>query len=79
MTTTYPNADDYVQAVQHPQIAFSLAPLQGARFVVDPIWQIPRPASGNAAVVFRATVGDADRAAARSRLVPLDRACATAR
>jgi hypothetical protein len=53
---TYPNAQDYIQAVQQPQRAFRSPDLRGATFELHPTWGIPVPASGNAAVVFKATV-----------------------
>jgi hypothetical protein len=53
---TYPNAQDYTAAVQQPQHAFRLPELRRAHFDLHPTWGIPVPASGNAAVVFKATV-----------------------
>lgn len=58
----YPSAEDYVRAVQCPEDAFRSAALKTADFEVHPVLQIPMPASGNAAVVFRATVDGTDRA-----------------
>lgn len=52
----YPQANEYIQAVQHPLQAFRLPDLRGAVFDVHPLLQIPMPASGNAAVVFKAAV-----------------------
>jgi hypothetical protein len=62
MTTTFPTITDYVEAVQDPMETFRERKLQRAEFVLDPRWQVPRPASGNAAVVFRATVAGRDQA-----------------
>lgn len=59
---TYPSAEDYIRAVQNPDVAFSAPRLQAAQFAKDPIFDIPMPAAGNAAVVFRAEVDGGDRA-----------------
>jgi eukaryotic-like serine/threonine-protein kinase len=59
---TYPAVGDYVKAVQQPAKAFSLPELQKAKFEVDPRWQVPRPATGSSAVVFRAKVHGRDEA-----------------
>jgi eukaryotic-like serine/threonine-protein kinase len=53
---TYPDAQDYIQAVQHPARVFRRPELRKAEFDLHPLWGIPVPASGNAAVVFKATV-----------------------
>jgi hypothetical protein len=60
--STYPDAEDYVRAVQDPATAFRTPQLRGARFELHPRYGIPMPASGNAAVVFRAGVGGKDTA-----------------
>jgi hypothetical protein len=56
---SYPNAQDYIHAVQDPAAAFRLPELRGAVFDLHPIWGIPAPAAGNAAVVFKAAVDGA--------------------
>src|SRR3712207_1746819 len=58
----FPNAEDYVRAVQQPERVFQLPALRRAVFDVHPLFGIPMPASGNAAVVFRARVDGADAA-----------------
>ena len=58
----YPDAEDYVRAVQDPAAAFGPPLLKQAQFELHPIFGIPMPASGNAAVVFRASVGGRDTA-----------------
>ncbi len=58
----YPQAEDYIRAVQQPEQAFLRPELRSAEFEVHPVFRIPMPASGNAAVVFRADVGGADTA-----------------
>jgi predicted Ser/Thr protein kinase len=58
----YPSAEDYIRAVQNPASAFLVPAFQAAEFVTDPIWGMPVPASGTAAVVFQAEVGGEDRA-----------------
>ncbi len=60
--TAYPTAEDYVRAVQQPERVFQLPALRRAVFDVHPLYQIPMPASGNAAVVFRARVEGVDSA-----------------
>jgi hypothetical protein len=54
--TAFPSAEDYVRAVQDPLRSFHTPSLQQAVFATHPILQIPMPASGSAAVVFKATV-----------------------
>jgi hypothetical protein len=58
----YPGAEDYIRAVQEPQRVFRLPALRAAAFELHPVFGIPMPASGNAAVVFRAGVGGTDTA-----------------
>jgi hypothetical protein len=58
----YPEAEDYIRAVQQPARSFLLPELRGAVFEVHPVFRIPMPASGNAAVVFKAEVEGADTA-----------------
>ncbi len=58
----YPQAEDYIRAVQQPEQAFLRPELRSAEFELHPVFRIPMPASGNAAVVFRADVGGADTA-----------------
>src|SRR5215475_10923790 len=53
----YPNAEDYVRAVQQPDRVFRVPALRKAVFELHPLFGIPMPASGNAAVVFKADVG----------------------
>lgn len=60
--TAYPNADDYVRAVQHPAQVFALPVLRLAVFEVHPRLGVPWPTSGNAAVVFKAELAGADTA-----------------
>lgn len=60
--TTYPDAEDYVRAVQDPATTFRTPVLRRAEFELHPLYGIPMPASGNAAVVFRAEVGGKDTA-----------------
>ena len=80
--TAYPDAEDYIRAVQDPAAAFRTAVLQQARFELHPVLGIPMPASGNAAVVFRAGVDGEDTAlrfflrpdtSGRERYTALDR------
>ena len=52
----YPQAEDYIRAVQQPEQAFLRPELRSAEFELHPVFRIPMPASGNAAVVFRADV-----------------------
>ena len=54
---TYPSSTDYVSALQDPRALVDPA-LRQARLSVDPVLQIPIPASGNSAVVFRAMIGN---------------------
>jgi len=54
--TEYPSSVDYVEAVQDPPRAFQLPELQRAEFPIHPVWRVPWPASGSAAVVFQARV-----------------------
>lgn len=58
----FPTAEDYVRAVQHPALAFNRPELAQARFELHPLLQIPVPASGTTAVVFKATVGGVSQA-----------------
>lgn len=51
------SAEDYIKAVQRPDLVFDRPELVEARFDVHPMLGIPVPASGSTAVVFRATVG----------------------
>jgi eukaryotic-like serine/threonine-protein kinase len=60
--TTYPDAEDYIRAVQQPDRVFRLPAMRSAVFEPHPLYGIPIPASGNAAVVFRAGVGGQDTA-----------------
>lgn len=60
--TSYPTIEDYVAAVQDPEHSFRTPALRSAVFALHPVWGIPSPASGNAAVVFKATVGGVDQA-----------------
>ncbi|EFC81150.1 phosphotransferase [Parafrankia sp. EUN1f] len=53
----HPSAEDYIRAVQRPDLVFDQPELAGARFDVHPMLGIPVPASGSTAVVFRATIG----------------------
>jgi eukaryotic-like serine/threonine-protein kinase len=59
---TYPTSEDYMRAVQQPERAFRLPALREAKFELHPRFRIPMPASGNAAVVFKAAVDGADQA-----------------
>ncbi len=79
---SYPNSQDYIAAVQHPTRAFRLPELQRSVFDVHPTFRIPFPASGNAAVVFKAAVDGAPTAlrffiredvSTRERYTALDR------
>src|SRR5882672_8775141 len=58
----FPTAEDYIRAVQHPQLAFQRPELRAARFELHPLLQIPVPASGTTAVVFKAGVDGTDQA-----------------
>ncbi|MCO1660557.1 hypothetical protein [Pseudonocardia humida] len=60
--TDFPDSSAYVDALCDPQKAFSDPLLQRADFTLHPRWGTPLPVSGNAAVVFRAKVGDCDQA-----------------
>ena len=57
----YPNKEDYVRAVQRRE-SFTSAELRRAEFVPDPVWQIPKPAAGTSAVVFKAVVEGEEQA-----------------
>lgn len=52
---TYPSPTDYVAAIQDPRALVDPG-LRRARLSVDPVLQIPIPASGNSAVVFKAAI-----------------------
>jgi hypothetical protein len=52
----YPSAEDYILAVQQPERAFTRPDLARSTFTVHPLLQVPVPASGTTAVVFKATV-----------------------
>jgi eukaryotic-like serine/threonine-protein kinase len=58
----YPNIEDYVRAVQQPGEVFQIGPLRRAAFELHPVFRIPMPASGSAAVVFKASVDGVDTA-----------------
>jgi hypothetical protein len=58
---TYPSSTDYVSALQDLR-ALVDPDLRRARLSVDPVLQIPIPASGNSAVVFRAVIGNKSHA-----------------
>jgi eukaryotic-like serine/threonine-protein kinase len=60
--TGFPTAADYIRAVQQPDRVFGPPELRAAAFETHPLYGIPMPASGNAAVVFRAGVGGVDTA-----------------
>lgn len=60
--SAYPNAEDYVRAVQRPDLAMRTETLRRALFELHPLYGIPMPASGNSAVVFRASVDGRDQA-----------------
>jgi eukaryotic-like serine/threonine-protein kinase len=59
---TYPTSEDYIRAVQQPERVFRVPALKQAKFELDSLWGIPRPASGNTAVVFKAAVDGVDQA-----------------
>ena len=59
---TYPTSEDYMRAVQQPERVFRVPALKQAKFELHPVYGIPMPASGNAAVVFKAAVDGADQA-----------------
>jgi len=54
--TGFPSAEDYILAVQQPKRAFTRPDLARSSFAVHPLLQVPVPASGTTAVVFKATV-----------------------
>jgi len=54
--SAYPSAEDYIRAVQRPDLVFDRPDLAAAHFDTHPMLGIPVPASGSTAVVFRATV-----------------------
>lgn len=58
----YPSAEDYIRAVQRPDVVFDRPDLAAATFDTHPMLGIPVPASGSTAVVFRATVGGTPQA-----------------
>jgi hypothetical protein len=58
----YPNAEDYIRAVQQPARSFRTPELETAVFELHPVFGIPMPASGNAAVVFKAAIAGTDTA-----------------
>jgi hypothetical protein len=60
--TPFPNAEDYVRAVQDPRRTLRYPALQRAEFALHPLLQIPMPASGTAAVVFKARIDGAEQA-----------------
>jgi hypothetical protein len=49
----YPSAEDYMKAVQQPD-PFTTDELRRMELVVHPVFQIPSPAAGTSAVVFKA-------------------------
>jgi hypothetical protein len=80
--TAYPSSEDYVRAVQRPDLTLRTAPLRRAVFETHPLFGIPMPASGNSAVVFKARVDGRDQAlrffirddaSSRDRYTALDR------
>jgi len=50
----YPTKEDYLKAVQHS--ASFTGELRRAEFELHPVWQIPKPAAGSSAVVFKASL-----------------------
>ena len=52
----WPSATDYIDAVQHPSLVFSLGELKEARFDLD-MYGIPDGCTGSNAIVFRAMLG----------------------
>ncbi len=52
----YPSPEDYMKAVQRRE-SFTTDELRRAELVVHPLYQIPMPASGTSAVVFKADFG----------------------
>lgn len=57
----FPDADDYVRAVQDPR-SFVIDELRDSSFPVHPLLGVPMPASGSSAVVFKAVVGGEEQA-----------------
>ncbi|MGH3931190.1 MAG: hypothetical protein ACRDTF_14570 [Pseudonocardiaceae bacterium] len=57
----YPSKEDYLKAVQHSE-SFTTAELRRAEFVLHPVWQIPKPAAGTSAVVFKAVLDGEEQA-----------------
>lgn len=57
----YPSKEDYLRAVQHSE-SFTRDELRRAEFVLHPVWQIPKPAAGTSAVVFKAVVDGQEQA-----------------
>ncbi|MGD9531519.1 hypothetical protein [Pseudonocardia sp.] len=60
--SAYPTVEDYVAAAEEPDRTFRNLSLRQAVFALHPRWHIPAPASGNAAVVFKASVDHTDQA-----------------
>jgi eukaryotic-like serine/threonine-protein kinase len=58
----YPDSEDYVRAVQRPDLVMRTAMLRRAVFELHPLYGIPMPASGNSAVVFKARIDGKDQA-----------------
>jgi hypothetical protein len=58
----YPSPEDYIKAVQQPERVFVRTELKQAQFALHPLLQIPIPAQGSTAVVFKATIGGVDQA-----------------
>lgn len=58
----YPNGEEYIKAVQNPRLVFNDPALAGSVFDLHPLLQIPVPASGTTAVVFKATVSGRSQA-----------------
>lgn len=57
----YPSKDDYLKAVQRSE-SFASDELRRAEFVRHPVWQIPKPAAGASAVVFKAVLDGEEQA-----------------
>jgi eukaryotic-like serine/threonine-protein kinase len=57
----YPSKEDYLKAVQRSE-SFTSDELRRAEFVLHPVWQIPKPAAGTSAVVFKAVVDGEEQA-----------------
>lgn len=57
----YPSKEDYLKAVQRSD-SFTSKELRRAEFVPHPVWQIPAPAAGSSAVVFKAVVDGEEQA-----------------